>query len=156
MNWIDLVFILIVVVSVVMSLMRGFVREALSLLVWILAFLLAARLGPWLGRHLSFLIHSPDWRLAVGEGIVFLVVVIAGAIALSFLGAAIHKSPLGFMDHLLGAIFGLARGVLFLCLLVWVGQLAHLNRSPTWNQSRLIPWVQPLTLWMERRLPTVT
>jgi membrane protein required for colicin V production len=156
MNWLDIVFVFVVVVSVIMGLMRGFAREALSLLVWILAFLLAARVGPWLGGHLSFLIHSLTWRLAVGEAIVFLVIVITGTIAVSFLGAAIHKSPLGFMDHLLGAVFGLARGILVLCLLVWLGQFAHLDQASGWRHSRFVPWVQPLTLWMERRLPTVT
>ncbi len=153
MNWVDFVLILVVGLSFLFSLLRGLIREALALVVWILAFFLAARLGPWIGRFLILIVHSPTWRLGLGEGIVFIVVLIVGSILVSLIGAAVRKSPLGFMDRVLGGVFGLARGVLIACILVWLGQLAHLEQKPYWRDSRLIPWVQPLTVWLVRHLP---
>ncbi|HET8700157.1 MAG TPA: CvpA family protein, partial [Nitrococcus sp.] len=37
MNWLDYVFIGIIVASVAISLMRGFTREVLSIVVWVAA-----------------------------------------------------------------------------------------------------------------------
>ncbi|EQD75547.1 colicin V production protein [mine drainage metagenome] len=153
MNWVDIVFILVIGLSFVFSLLRGFIHEALALVVWILAFLLAAKAGPWVGRWLVLIVHSPAWRLGLGEGIVFIAVLLVGGILVSHIGAAVHKSPLGFMDRLLGGVFGLARGVLIVCVLVWLGQMAHLEQKPYWRESRLIPRVQPVEGWLVRHLP---
>lgn len=153
MNWVDLIFILVIGFSLLFSLLRGFIHEALALVVWIFAFFLAARLGPWVGRWLVLVVRSPAWRLGLGEGIVFIAVLLVGSILVSLIGAAVRKSPLGFMDRFLGGVFGLVRGVLIVCILVWLGQLAHLEQQPYWRDSRIIPWVQPLNGWFVRDLP---
>ncbi|MHB1543771.1 MAG: CvpA family protein [Gammaproteobacteria bacterium] len=154
MNWVDIVFVFVIGLSLLFSLLRGFIHEALALVVWIFAFFLAARLGPWIGRWLVLIVHSPAWRLGLGECIVFIAVLIVGSILVSLIGAAVHKSPLGFMDRVLGGVFGLARGVLIVCILVWLGQMAHLEQKTYWRDSHLIPWILPINGWLVRHLPS--
>lgn len=155
MNWLDIVFVLVIALSFVFSVMRGFMHEALALVVWIFAFLLAAKVGPWAGRWLSPLVRSPAWRLGLGEGLVFIVVLLGGSILVGLIGAAVRKSSLGFMDRLLGGVFGLVRGLLIVCILVWLGQMAHLEQKPFWRDSRLIPWVEPVNGWLARRISSL-
>jgi membrane protein required for colicin V production len=82
------------------------------------------------------------------------VVLILGAVINHFATLAVAKTGLSGTDRLIGAFFGAARGIALVAALVLVGGLTNLARDPWWQQSRLIPYVQPVAHWMMHFLPT--
>jgi membrane protein required for colicin V production len=111
-NWLDYLLLAILLVSVVLSARKGFSREIIGLA----AALLALVLGMWFyGLAGSFLIPyvSSD---RVANLIGFLLVVFGVMLFGSMLGWIVSRFlrtvGLSFFDRLLGAGFGLARGLL--------------------------------------------
>lgn len=72
--------------------------------------------------------------------LILIVTVLAGAIIGHFAGKLIKKSGLGLADRLLGASFGLVRGVLACAIVVLILAVFPLGPQPL-NQSRMAPYV---------------
>jgi membrane protein required for colicin V production len=54
------------------------------------------------------------------------------------------------MDRLLGAVFGLVRGVVIVGLLVLAGQAAELENEPWWAETKSMPAAVSVARWLER------
>ena len=137
MTLFDLAVIAIAGLSVLLSVIRGLVREVLALAAWVVAFLasnvLAGDVAPWF----SDAIPTEALRLLAGFVVVFLVVLIAVS-ALAILASKLVKSAgLGMEDRLLGGVFGLARGMLVVMILVLLAGLTALPRQPVWRNAVL-------------------
>jgi membrane protein required for colicin V production len=137
MTLFDLVVVAIVGLSVLLSLIRGLVREVLALAAWVVAFLaanlLAGEVAPWFADT----IPSESLRFLAGFVMVFVVVLVAGS-ALAMVASKLVKSAgLGLEDRLLGAVFGLARGMLVVMILVLLAGLTSLPRQPVWRNAVL-------------------
>ena len=137
MTLFDLAVLVIVGLSVLLSLIRGLVREVLALAAWVVAFLaanvLAGEVAPWLPEA----IPTEALRLLAGFLVVFVVVLIAVS-ALAILASKLVKSAgLGIEDRLLGGVFGLARGMLVVMILVLLAGLTSLPRQPVWRNAVL-------------------
>ncbi len=151
--WVDLVILGIILVSTIISLIRGFIREAFSLAVWILAFWvswtffrdLSVRLEPW--------IQTPSVRLGVAfAGLMVLSLVIGGLINYLVI-RLIQSTGLSGSDRFIGMIFGAARGVLVVAVLVLLAGLTPVPADPWWQESKLIPYFEELALWLRDMLP---
>ena len=156
MTLFDLVVVVIVGLSVLLSLIRGLVREVLALAAWVVAFLaanvLAGEVAPWLPEA----IPTEALRLLAGFLIVFLVVLIAVS-ALAILASKLVKSAgLGLEDRLLGGVFGLARGMLVVMILVLLAGLTALPRQPVWRNAvlsdPLVAFAGSIKTWLPAEL----
>ncbi len=153
MTWADYTILSIVGISALISLVRGFVREAFSLAAWIAAFWvawaffrnLAVRLEPW--------IEAPSVRLAVAFGILMLATLLVGAVVNYLMGQLVDKTGISGTDRLIGMLFGAARGVLLVGILVLLAGLTAFPQDPWWKASVLIPHFQDLALWLRGLLP---
>lgn len=152
MVWIDYFILAVVVLSILLSLMRGFVREAVSLGTWVLAFWLALtfaeRISGWFTA-----IESQALRFILAFGILFVAVLIVGAVANHLFSALVDKTGLSGTDRLIGAVFGFARGMVLVAALVLVANLTKLPQSDSWRQSQFVPWVQPVAVWLRQVWP---
>jgi membrane protein required for colicin V production len=110
MNWLDYVLIAILAFSAIQSFRRGFSREIIS----VAAAVAGLVLGMWFygtaGLLVSQWITSPRIANLVGFLLVFLGVILVGAIAGAIVRKFLSVVGLSFFDRLLGAVFGLARG----------------------------------------------
>ncbi len=153
MVWVDYVILGIVLLSAAISLIRGFVKEALSLAGWLLAFWVAMtftkRLAPMLEGH----VQTPSVRSIIAFAILFVGTLIIAAVINHFASLAIKKTGLTGTDRLIGAVFGLARGIALVAVLILLGTIANLDQDPWWKESRLIPYVQPMAGWVKHFLP---
>jgi len=153
LNVADLVILGIILISALISLVRGFVREAFSLAVWIFAFWVAwtffreaaVRLEPW--------VATPSVRLGLAFAGLMLVTLLVGGIANYLVIRLVQKTGLSGSDRFIGMIFGAARGVLLVAVLVLLAGLTPLPADPWWQESRLIPYFQELALWLKEMLP---
>lgn len=143
MNWLDVLLLLIVVVSVIGSFKKGMSRQVIHLA----SVLAGIILGAWFYKPVAALLepHVNSARAASLGGflIVFFGVLLVGAVISSIVGKFLRVTGLSFVDHLLGAVFGLARGVLIAVgLLMGVMAFAKDGTPPqAVEQSKVAPYV---------------
>ena len=135
MTAIDYAVLLIFAVSVLLGVMRGFVREVLSLLAWVLAFWGAEMFSPALSGLLAIL--GAPLRMLVAFAAIFLGVLIVAALAAKLLSGIVKRVGLGWMDGLLGSVFGLARGALIVLVLVLLSGMTAIPESSPWKHAQL-------------------
>lgn len=138
-NYIDWIIIGIIAFSAIVSLLRGFIREVISLVTWVVAFFVAANFYPYLAEYLTQ-INTPDLRNAASMAILFIVTLIVGGIVNYILGQLVDKTGLSGTDRVLGACFGLLRGVLIVAaILFFVDTFTNAKNTELWKTSELIP-----------------
>ena len=141
-GWVDIALLAVFFLSALMGLWRGFVFEIVSLLGWVMAFILANTLGPLLADYIPVgESHGPQVRLWIAYGIVFLLVLLTCTLFARMLRALIAATPLSFIDHLLGCVFGMVRGAVILVAAGMLVTLSPYADSPAWKNSHGSLWV---------------
>lgn len=153
MNWVDYAFIGIVVFSMLLGVWRGLVREAVSLAALIAAFLAAGLYGPVVGHWLEPSIDSPLARGATAHIVVFVAVLVLGALITWGVSKLVDAAGLSGFDRLFGAGFGMLRGLLIVTALVLLAQLTTLRHEPALAASQLRPSLEPLAATLHRTIP---
>lgn len=133
----DYVLLAILAASIVIGLFRGLIREVLSLLAWLAAFVVANRYGADLAALLPDAIPRGAVRLVVGFVILFVGVLLLGALVNLAIAHIISASGLKPFDRGLGGLFGLARGVLIVLTAVILAGMTDLPRQPVWRGALL-------------------
>ena len=156
----------VILLSTLISAVRGIIRECLSLLAWVcIAVLFFISLEPLAQYLLHLHLQSPlNWAMAG------LLLWLGVSLVMKVFHASVYRifSTLGlrWLDHLLGALFGLARGVLLAWLIVWGMVLvlgpdhALLTQATTryWLNSdqalwKDLPSEQDIVCWVEKWAP---
>lgn len=153
MIWVDWLLASIIGISALLSLWRGFVKEALSLLGWIVALWVAVLFFQELGAWMSRWIGSPTIRNVVAFTALFTGTVLLGALLNHLVGQLVEKTGLTATDRALGIVFGIARGVVIVAILVLLAGLTSLPGESWWGRSVLLVEFQDLALWLRSFLP---
>jgi membrane protein required for colicin V production len=143
MNALDVVLLVILVASVATSFRKGFSREVIGLVSVLAALLLAVWFYGSAGSIFLPYVSSPAIAHFGGFVLVFIGVLMLGALVSFVAGRFLKVTGLSFFDRLLGAGFGLARGLVIAVALV-MGMMAFSpsNRPPgAVVRSRLAPYV---------------
>ena len=152
----DYAVLLIVGVSVAIGAVRGLIREAFSLAGWVLAFVVANTFGNEMAVVLRGVIHNEPARLISAFVLLFVVVLLAMGLAGMLLSRLFTIAGLGLADRALGAIFGLARGIVVVLVAVLVAGFTLLPRQPEWRSALLSPPLETAVIaakpWMPREL----
>jgi membrane protein required for colicin V production len=138
MSVFDLIVIGIVALSTIIAFWRGLIRGVMSLVALIAAVLAAIQFSPAVAAMLSAL-GDPVTRYLAAFALIFIVVALVGALLGWVLSRAIRAIGLGFVDRLLGAVFGVARGVLIVVIAVLLAGLTTLPRQEWWQNALLAP-----------------
>lgn len=153
MNWADYFILGLIALSMLVSLWRGFIKEALSLATWIVAFLVALSFSDPFADRLSPWIELPSARAVAAFAGLFLIVLILGALVNFLAGQLVSKTGLGGTDRILGTVFGVARGVIIVAVLVLLAGVTPMPRDPWWQASHLMPHFERVALWLADYLP---
>ncbi len=153
MSWVDLIIIAVIIISALISLVRGFVKESLSLASWILAGFIALRYFTPMADLLEPYIESPTIRTGSGFAILFVSSLIVGAIINFMASQLVTKTGLTGTDKSLGVVFGGARGVLIVTMLVLLAGLTPMPTEPWWNDSAMIEYFSGMANWIKDVLP---
>jgi membrane protein required for colicin V production len=147
MVWVDYAIIIVIALSTLISLTRGFVREAFSLAIWIAAFFVAS----WFYQDLAVYFTSftdSTVRNGLAAVILFVLTLIVGALLNFLLGKLVDGTGLTGTDRVLGLVFGAARGLLIVTLVLFViDSFTALSASDWWQQSQLIPHFAVFVQW---------
>lgn len=149
----DYVVLGIMGVSILLSLMRGFVREALGLASWAVALLMARSYAVSIAKMLPNAIPNDNLRMLAGFAIAFLATLLVTSLLTIFLSELVKKLGLSVMDRGLGAIFGTARGVLIVGILVMLGGLTSLPQRSEWRDAMLSAPLEAMVMKVSPWLP---
>ncbi|MBI2383720.1 MAG: CvpA family protein [Gammaproteobacteria bacterium] len=153
MIWVDWGILFVVVVSVLIGLFRGFTREVLGLLTWVAALWLAWVLGDNLAQRLESSISVPQVRMAAAYGLLFLAGLIGGSIATFAICRTVKESPFARTDRVVGAGFGLLRGLALVAVFVLFAGMTSARQDDWWKKSVLIGHVEWLADGLARVIP---
>lgn len=139
-NWLDWVLTAMVAASIAAAAAKGFIRELISLATLVAALVIAA-LG-YARAALWFEDLTKSHTVALGAGFLalFLGTLIVGAVASAAAKKLIQTAGLQIFDRLMGAAFGLVRGVAMDCVLL-MAMLAFSIKGEAVQQSVLAPFV---------------
>lgn len=140
----DFIILGIVLLSAIVGLVRGFLREICSLVAWVLAIWLAWQFGPLLAPHLGGVLSQEPYGLWAGRAIVFVAVLVAGAIIGFLVHHFVRLSLFSGLDRMLGFLLGTVRGVVIVAFVVILAQTAKLDDESWWERSKLVPAVTPV------------
>lgn len=152
-NILDYIIFGILFISVVIGLVRGFVREAISLVTWFCAFVAAFKFSPWVAQLLHLAISHTMTRYVVSGLLIFVVVLIVGAIVSKLVHLLISVTGFGFLDRMLGFIFGAARGILSGAVIFLLIGVSPYQNADWVKQSELAPHFQPVVTYFVPLLP---
>ena len=143
MNWLDGVLLLILAVSIMTSFRKGLTREVIGLASVVAALVLGIELYGPAGSLVASYVNSPATANFVGFVLVFFGVLLAGAVVSYVIGKFLRVTGLSFVDHLLGAGFGVVRGLLIgVALITGIMAFSPGNQAPdSVVQSRTAPYV---------------
>jgi membrane protein required for colicin V production len=139
MNWADYVLIALAAFSCIAGLMRGLLRELISLGTWLLAIAIAWRFSEVLEPHLGGLLAGHAVRPWAARAILFLVVLLIGTAIGAIVTHFVRLSMFNALDHGLGMLFGLLRGIVVVGLLLMLCHTLQLQRESWYRQAMLIP-----------------
>lgn len=133
----DYAVLAIVGLSILLSVIRGLVREVLALVAWVVAFVVANLFGASLASLMPAAISSEELRLLAGFVSVFFAVLLLMSLAAMGLSKLVQRAGLGVEDRMLGALFGLLRGLLVVLVFTLLAGLTSLPKAPVWREAVL-------------------
>ncbi|MEQ1790346.1 MAG: CvpA family protein, partial [Rickettsiales bacterium] len=134
LNYLDMAVIAIMLLSAIFAFFRGFVREILSLVAWIGAAYITIQFFPSFSESLQP--HFKEDKTAAGCAI--LVLYIGSLIGFAIINRFIIKilksgSGVGWVDNMLGLVFGTLRGAFIISLGFFIISVAiPENIHPQW------------------------
>jgi len=108
----DWILIAVLAASMVLGAWRGLVYEVLSVLGWIAAFLMAQWFAPDVAQQLPMQNSDQSLRYAAAFVLVFIASVFLAGLISALMKKIISVVGLRPVDRILGAIFGLFRGLI--------------------------------------------
>lgn len=149
MNGVDFVLFGIVLVSAVIGLWRGLVREVMSLVTWLIAIWVAFVWAETMAPAVAGVVETPMLRVLAAFILIFITLMIAGAIIARLLTGAVSAAGLGSINRVTGAGFGVVRGILVTTAVVYVVGLTSFAQGTTWQQSKAVVMAQDIIHWFK-------
>lgn len=112
MNWLDFVLIAILAISIASSFAKGFAREVIGLVAAVAALIGGAWFYRMAGEVVRPWVGSPETANLCGFLLIFAVIIVMGLLVSWLVGAMMKAVGLSWLDRLMGAGFGVARGVI--------------------------------------------
>ena len=137
MNGFDIALVAVVLLSALFAFVRGIIREVIALATWIVGFIAAIAYAGSLAGMFPSVDLSPVAKHLIAFALILIAVMVVGAIVARLLAGVIRAIGLGFVDRLLGAAFGVARGVVVLVGFALVAGITALPKQDWWQNSAL-------------------
>ena len=153
LGWVDIAMLAVIGVSALVGALRGLTFEILSLLGWVAAWFAGVWLGPVLAPHLPIGTPGSPLNGIAAFACAFLVVLVLWGLGARAVAALVGKTLLRPLDRLLGAVFGLARGVLVLLALAAIVSFTPASASSAWRESQGAAWLNSI---LRELLPSLT
>jgi membrane protein required for colicin V production len=138
---VDMALALGLFLSVLVGAWRGLVTEMLSLFGWGVAYFAAQWWGPRAGASVPVGEVGSRVNVLAGMMVVFISAWIAWAVVSWALRQIVKASGLSGTDRLLGAVFGLIRGVLVALVVFTLVSMTPMTQWAPWHDAKAVPWL---------------
>jgi len=152
--WIDYCIVGLVALSALIGLIRGLVREVFSLVLWFAAGWFGLHYNHDFSKYLGNAITDESARFAVSFLAIFIGILLLGGMIVYLLVKLVDSTGLGGTDRLAGLLFGVAKGVLIVSILVLLAGVTPVAKEPWWSQSKLIPSFESVAKWLRTQVPS--
>lgn len=139
MTGFDFCVVGILAASLLLGLWRGLVSEVLALAAWLLALIAGKMFAAEVAPVLAGLIKDATLQVIVAFALIVVAVILLVALLRLLLRELLKAAGLGVTDRLLGACFGLGRGLVIVLLGVLVAGMTSLPRASWWQESIMAP-----------------
>ncbi len=139
LNWLDIGILVMFAFFIGRGLWAGFSVAVSTLFGVVLGFYVAAQQFPFVSVKLSPFIHNELWRSLISFALLFLVVYLAFLVAGILLRGFFRVIKLSWLDRLLGGVVGLAKGLIFAGIMIFILTLVLPEGSPLLKSSLLYP-----------------
>ena len=136
-NWLDILLLVIVAITIIIGAIRGFIRQIIGLLAVVVGLVLAAKYYS-LGSEIFKFIRNDVLAQLLGFFLIFVAFLCIGW-GINILLAKAIRGPFKSLNRLLGAGFGLIKGVLICCVVVF-GFLIFPINAKALEESQISPY----------------
>ena len=152
MAWFDYGVLSVLGLSLLVGAFRGLMREMVSLAGWVGAFVLATVFSGIVAVHMPTSL-GPLFSGVLAFLLIFIGVLVASGLVGLVLSLLVRAAGLGFLDRMLGAVFGVLRGVVIILLVVLLAGLTPLPGEPFWKLAVLSGPFETAALALRPYLP---
>jgi membrane protein required for colicin V production len=152
-GWLDVALLAGLLSSVLLGAWRGLLTELLALMGWVVACLAARFLGSEVARHVPLGETGDQLNLLSGMVLAFVGAWLAWALVSWGISQLIQASGLGGSDRLLGALFGLVRGLLASLAIFVLVSMTPVAQADSWRASRGVAWLGTVLQGLRPILP---
>ncbi len=149
----DYAVLVIIGLSIILSVMRGLVAEVLSIAGWIAAFFVAKTYTTEILPMMPQDIPSESLRVLAAFLVLFLATLLVTTLLAIALSAILKKIGLGLLNRLLGALFGIVRGLLIVCIIVFLAGLTDIPKDARWRNAMFSAPIEAMVINMLPWLP---
>lgn len=153
LGWVDIALITLLLVSVVLGIVRGLVFEVLALAGWVVAFFAAQWITPLWSPAVPIGTPGSAVNHVATFAIVFIATLFVWGMLAWLIKKLVHASALSLLDRLMGAAFGLARGVLIALVVALLVTWTPLARSEPWRESHGAELLQQMLQGLKPLMP---
>jgi membrane protein required for colicin V production len=143
----------VIAVSVFLGLWRGVISEILALAAWVVAFLAARAGAEQVAAAMGNMVAQPGMRLLAAYAVIVVGVLLVFAIGRRLLSLLVRVAGLGILDRLLGASFGVLRGMVVVLVAVMLAGLTPLPTADWWRSAVLAPPLETAVIAAKPWLP---
>ncbi|MEE9332266.1 MAG: CvpA family protein [Methylophilaceae bacterium] len=146
----DYAVLAIIGISIVVSLMRGAIKELLALFGWVAAFYVAKTYSAQLAYLLPQDIPTEALKTLAAFIILLLAVLLVNSLLSIAIFSVVSKIGLNWLNRFFGVIFGFAKGLFIVSVLVFLAGLTSLPKEKMWKDAMLS---SPLEMLVTAVLP---
>ena len=151
---VDVFIAVVLVVSALLSFFRGFISEMLGIGSWFIASIIGFYAMPYLEPFVLKYIPKPLFANILSLIVVAIVTLIILTLICSKIEKRVRKSALNRLDHFLGFIFGVLRGIVILVLIYFLMMtLAPKYLEQLQKRSKAFPYLERVTESVKEHLP---
>lgn len=141
---VDPIVLVVIFISASYAAYKGFVSETLSIFAWAAAAFATLFFGPKLAPMTRGLVGTPWLGVMIGYALIFLVVLIPLSFMSFRFADSVKNSPVGTLDRVLGAVFGIVRGLAIIGLAyIAFSYIVSVRAQPDWiAKAKTLPIIQ--------------
>lgn len=159
MNWLDILLLCLAGAGLIKGLFDGVIRQVVSLVALVAAIVCCAEVAEWLRNYLLRIDGLPEFGITVLSYLLGFMLIVG---VLKLVGDSMSRlvgiTPLSFLNHLLGGVFGLMFMMFFLSLTlnvleyidrnsVWIPQEAKIDSRFYYSIKQIVPTIFPSSLF---------
>ena len=148
MVMVDIIILVVIVLSCMMGGFRGLIKEAFSLASWLGAIVIAGLFYETLSGMMTGLIENDSLRGMAAFGIIFVMTIFVGTLLSNLMQKIMSAAGLKTPDRILGAIFGVLRGLIIVGLIIVVAYPFEFTHS-FFDGSFFVPYILSLAEQLE-------